>query len=101
MATVNLKQRKLIDAIGTEMIMFLDGLKRNDYFKTKDLYDRFIVSYPERRNYVTQNKMTSSIKAYCKFYKLNCHNPISGGISKVMIEDPNYVDFEDKQETPF
>jgi len=101
MATVNLKQRKLIDAIGTEMIMFLDSLKRNEYFKTKDLYDRFIVSYPERRNYVTQNKMTSSIKAYCKFHKLNCHNPISGGISKIMIEDPNFVDFEDKEERPF
>jgi hypothetical protein len=45
--------------------------------------------------------MTSSIKAYCKFHKLNCHNPISGGISKIMIEDPNFVDFEDKEERPF
>jgi hypothetical protein len=87
MTTINLKQRKLIDAIGSEMIMFLDGLERNEYFKTKDLYDKFIVSYPEKRNFITQNKMTSSIKSYCKFHKLTCLNPISGGISKIMIED--------------
>jgi hypothetical protein len=100
MTTVNLKQRKLIDAIGTEMIQFLDSINRNEYLRTKDLYDRFIISYPEKRNFTTQNKMTSSVKAYCKFHKLNCHNPISGGISKIMIEDANYVNI-DNEETPF
>ena len=101
MKTVNLKLRKLIDQVGNEMIDFCDSLTRNEYYKTKDLFDKFIVMFPEKRNYITQYKLTSKIKDYCKFHKLGCSNPTSGGISKLMIEDPNFVKtFEDETDEP-
>jgi hypothetical protein len=103
MKTVNLKLRKLIDQVGNEVIDFCDTLRRNEYHKTKDLFDRFLLMFPEKRNHITQYRLTSKVKEYCKFHKLVCHNPTSGGISKIMIEDPNYVndDFEDNNDLPF
>ena len=101
MPTVNLAYRKLITQIGNEMINFCDSLERNEYYKTKELFDKFIIMYPERRNFVTQNKITANIKYYCKFNKLNCLNPTTGGISKIMIEDYSTEAKEKDSEFPF
>jgi hypothetical protein len=101
MPTVNLAYRKLVTQIGNEMINFCDSLERNEYYKTKELFDKFIVMYPERRNFVTQNKITANVKYYCKFNKLNFMNPTSGGISKIMIQDNNKSDKELESILPF
>lgn len=101
MPTVNLAYRKLVTQIGNEMINFCDSLNRNEYYKTKELFDKFIIMYPERRNFVTQNKITASVKYYCKFNKLNCLNPTAGGISKIMIEDVNQEVKEKESILPF
>jgi hypothetical protein len=98
MPTFNLAYRKLVTQIGNEMINFCDSLERNEYYKTKDLFDRFIGMYPERRNFTTQNKITANIKYYCKFKELNCLNPTTGGISKIMLEDTKHIKEENEEE---
>lgn len=84
----NLDFRKLIDTISNEMHNFFEGLKRNEWLKIKELYDKLLIDFPElKKRNITQNKMTANIKSYCAFYKLQMISKYNGGVGKVFILD--------------
>jgi hypothetical protein len=101
MPTVNLEFKKVINEITQELYNFFEGLNRNEYYTTKALYEEFIAQYPEKRNYITQNKMTINISRYCKYLNFELDKVTSGGITKIKIitneqpqqEDDTFSDF--------
>jgi hypothetical protein len=84
MPTVNLKQRKLINDLGQELINFCESLPKDVDFIVRDLFISFKEMYPELK-FITQNKITTGLKAFCKYKGYDFKNVTRGGIAKFMI----------------
>lgn len=100
MPTINLKTRKLINEVGSELLQFFDTLNFNEWYDTKSLYSMFCTHFPEKSRFVTQYKITTSIKKWAKHKDLELLNPTSGGVSKVYIGS-NTTEIKDDNEMPF
>jgi hypothetical protein len=83
MPTVNLQYRKLLDDISIEMFNFFEGVEVGVFHLTKDLYDKYLEAYPEKRKFTMQNKVTGSFKKYGEFKGYEVKSAKSGGITKV------------------
>jgi hypothetical protein len=81
----NLGIRKLLDNIGQEMYEFFDNLEINVNLSIKDLYDKYLEIYPEKKNRVSQNSITKSIKKYAGFKEYECIISRPGGITHVLL----------------
>lgn len=91
----NLAYRKLVNEISDEMLIFFNGLNRDNWQKIKDTYDNLLDSFPElRKKNISQNLMTRNLKKYCDFYNVTLSTAYGGGIGKFTIETP----LEKKQE---
>lgn len=99
MPTVNLEYRKITNEIGSECFNFFENVGRNEWLKTKELFDEFLINYPEKKKFFTQNKLTSNFKKYAKFKGLESQSAVSGGVSKLMIIDES-IDHS-KTDLPF
>ena len=82
----NLDFRKIVDAISIELFNFFEGVKHNEWIKSKELYDSFILMYPDKKNAVTQTRITRSFKQYCKFKEFELNESTSAGITKYYIK---------------
>jgi len=85
MPTKNLAYRKLVDEITFECYQFCEGIKVNEYQNVKKLFDSFVLQFPEKSRIITQKKLTSNIKKYCKFNNLGFDLRYSAGVGKLMI----------------
>lgn len=83
MPTLNLNFRKILDDISSEMYYFFENLIPNDYYSVKDLFDSYIVKYPEKKNYITQNKITMNFKKYCDYKGYLSNDNRNGGLTKL------------------
>lgn len=101
MPTKNLAYRKIVDEITFECYQFLEGVNRNEYHSIKTLYDNFIKQYPDVSRFITQNKLTSSLKKYSKYHNLETDVRYSGGVGKVMIIDKNINKEIENLDLPF
>jgi hypothetical protein len=82
----NLGYRKIIDDIGIECHNYFMTITRDEYIKIKPLYDGLFEYYPELdRRRLTQNKMTSNMRKYCKYYNFDFDARYSAGIGKIKI----------------
>jgi hypothetical protein len=95
MPTTNLAYRKIITEIGTECYHYFETLERNEWLNIKKVFDNFLHSYPEMSKHFTQNKLTISVKKYCKYHDLECDVRYSGGIGKMFIAGANEQVTED------
>jgi hypothetical protein len=95
MPTTNLAYRKIITEIGTECYHYFETLERNEWLNIKKVFDNFLYSYPEMSKHFTQNKLTISVKKYCKYHDLDCDVRYSGGIGKLFIAGENQQVIED------
>ena len=80
--------RKLKDKIGNELFTFIETITKNDWVSIKDIYDKFMLSYPELKKFgYTQNKLTINLKAYWKFYNIPFEERTSSGVLKFFITE--------------
>jgi hypothetical protein len=85
-APKNLGIRKLKDKIGNELFTFIETITKNDWVSIKDIYDKFMLSYPELKKFgYTQNRLTINLKAYWKFYNIPFEERASSGVLKFFI----------------
>jgi hypothetical protein len=87
MPVKNLDFRKMIDTIGNDFYQFFEGLERNEFKRVKELYDDFIMQYPERKKDITQNRLTINYKRYAAFQGYEVDDQRSGGITKLRMVD--------------
>jgi hypothetical protein len=88
----NLAYRKLINEISDEMMVFFDGLNKNNWQKIKSTYDNLLDSFPElKKRNVTQNIMTRNLKKYCEHNKLKFETVYSCGIGKFLIGEKEII----------
>jgi hypothetical protein len=93
-APKNLGIRKLKDKIGNELFSFVETIPKNDWISVKDIYDKFMLAYPELKKFgYTQNRLTIGLRAYLEFYKIPNEQRQSNGVLKFFIN-------EKKQELP-
>jgi hypothetical protein len=93
-APKNLGIRKLKDKIGNELFSFVETIPKNDWISVKDIYDKFMLAYPELKKFgYTQNRLTIGLRAYLEFYKIPNEQRQSNGVLKFFIT-------EKKQSTP-
>lgn len=85
MPVKNLNFRKLVDDISSEFYNFMESLKYNEWKTTKDLYDDFLITYPEKRQLITQNKVTISYKKFCQYHGIEIEESRNGGVTKLMM----------------
>jgi len=85
MPTVNLKERKLINDLGVEMIQFCETIEKDEWHKVFDLFLKFQQMYPEKKNTITQNKITIGVKAWCKNQGYTYQGKRNKGIAKLII----------------
>lgn len=84
----NLGIRKLKDKIGNELFSFVETIEKNEWLSTKDIYDKFMIAYPELKKFnYTQNKLTIGLNAYIDFYKLPHETRKSNGVTKFMLKE--------------
>lgn len=106
MPTVNLKYRKLLDEVSIELFTFFDGVEVGEFHLTKDLYDRFLDAYPEKRKFMTQNKVTGSFKKYGEFKGYEIKSAKSGSVTKIGMFEKTDIEFDNfnndiEDEDPF
>jgi hypothetical protein len=101
MPTVNLQYRKLLDDISIELFNFFEGIEIGTYHFTKNLFDRFLEMYPEKRKFTTQNKVTSSFKKYGEFKGYEVKSAKSGGITKVALIKHEEENIDINEDEPF
>lgn len=63
----------------------MESLKYNEWKTTKDLYDDFLITYPEKRQLITQNKVTISYKKFCQYHGIEIDESRNGGVTKLMM----------------
>ncbi len=87
-APKNLGIRKLKDKIGNELFIFIETITKNDWVSIKDIYDKFMLAYPELKKFgYTQNRLTIGIKSYLEFYQVHFEMRMSNGITKIFIKE--------------
>lgn len=106
MPTVNLQYRKLLDEVSIELFTFFDGVQVNEYYYTKDLYDNFLDQYPEKRKFMTQNKVTGSFRKYGQFKGFEVKSSKSGSVTKIGMFEKTDIEFDNfnnsiEDEDPF
>jgi len=98
----NLDYRKTIDAITIEVFNFYESIDRNEWYLTKDLYQKFINMFPDRAKYISQTKLTRYFSIYCKYQELEGRKATHSGLTKLMIEDSNWSsEDEDNNDNDF
>lgn len=86
----NLNFRKLIDNVSQELYSFSESLKINEWLNIKDLYDSFLVQYPEFKKFgYKQNKLTVNLKKIFDFNKIDYEFIRSNGVTKLMVKNAN------------
>jgi hypothetical protein len=81
----NLTIRKIYNEIGEEMYNFFDALELDKMYSSKDLYDRILLLYPEKKIRLSQHLITRNITKFCKYknYELLSRRP--GGVTHFVL----------------
>lgn len=91
----NLNIRKILDQVGQELFQFFENLELNKTLSVKELYDKFLILYPEKRNKFSQTTITKNIQKYAKYKEYECKITRPGGNTHIMITP------DSQEEIPF